>query len=141
VSLGGGYRSTKSSMLYTPDNAPINYQEIKENKQNKNDDVPRVTLDADRPTREINFDMSFLESISSVYIFGNYPVKGHANMKIKDIVKLIAQNSGGYKVRVGDNLKNSLIDIISSGDSALLGRKVSKHERDTIIKIFASDNI
>jgi hypothetical protein len=137
VTLGGGYKSNKSTALYTPDNAPINFQETKE----KDKEIPRITLEADRPNREINFDKSFLESISSVYISGNYPVKGHTNMKIKEIVKLIVQNTGGYKVRVIGNLKSSLIDIISFGDSSFLGRKVSKQERDSIIKIFASDNI
>jgi hypothetical protein len=142
VVLGGGYRSNKTTEKYTPDTAPINYQD-------QNNDTPaakpcgieRVVLKEEKVDKKITIDKSFLESITTVYISGNYPVKGNTALKVKDILLLISRNAGGYKIRVNPSLKNSLIDVISFGDSSLFGRKLSKYEREGIINIFKSDNI
>jgi hypothetical protein len=140
VIRGDGYKSTKSSELYTPDTAPINYQDTDTNKMKK-PQVPHIVLEADKPAKELNIDTGFLESLSRVYISGQYPIKGHTNLRIKEIISLLIQNTGGYHVVVSPAIRDILIDIIEWGKDALLGRPVSQYERKTIISLFKHDNI
>jgi hypothetical protein len=140
VSLGGGYRSRKSTELYTPETAPINYQNSESPKEQK-PSVPHITLEPDVPFKELNIEKAFLESFSPVFIQGQYPLKGRVNLKMRQIIEIIIQNTGGYHVRVHPSAKNTLFDIIKYGDSTLLGRKISEYERKVILNILSSDNI
>jgi hypothetical protein len=138
IIAGSGYNNIKTTEKYTPDTAPINYQEpdIKEQKPT----VAHIVLEPDKPRKELNITNSFLESFSRVYITGQYPVKGHTNLKIKSIISLIVLNSGLYHVVVPPSLKQSLLDIIEFGDSELLGMEISDFVRSRILTIYKHDN-
>jgi formylmethanofuran dehydrogenase subunit D len=146
VTSGGGYQSNKSTEIYTPDNAPINYQnEDSKNLKVTETDIhtpPSYTvLEDTEPVKELNISEDFLNSISQVYISGQYVMKGYKALRVKEIIALIVQNTGGYHIVVtSPSLKTVLIDIIKYGTSSMLGRNVSEYERNVIISIFKYDN-
>jgi hypothetical protein len=134
VTAGGGYKSEKDTALYSPDNAPINNQdserkeevtgELKESP--KEGSIKRVVLESAKPEKELHITEDFLNTISQVYISGRYAVKGYVNLRIKQIIDLLLQNTGGYHVVVPPSLKRTLVDIIQYGKDSLLGRSVSQ---------------
>jgi hypothetical protein len=147
VTAGGGYKSGKSTELYSADNAPINYQPSDQKMKVidvviPTNEVPpsHIILESAKPEKELNISDDFLNCISQVYISGKYAVKGHVNLRIKQIIDLLLQNTGAYHVVVSPSLRNSLIDIIQYGKNSLLGRNVSQYERNTIISLFKYDN-
>jgi hypothetical protein len=144
VTTGKGYQSIKSTEIYTPDTAPINYQDIstKEIPDNKEKiDIERVVLEPDKPVKEVHIEQSFLESLSQVYISGQYYKRGHVSLRIKEIIALLIQNKGMYHVVVNPSLRGILTDIIEFGKDALLGRAVTQRERKAIISQFKHDNV
>jgi hypothetical protein len=143
VIAGKGYESIKTTEKYTPDTAPINYQEppSSETEINEERNVPHIVLEPDKPKNELNISNRFLESFSRVYISGQYPTKGHTNLKIKAIILLIIQNNGLYHVRVNPSIKSTLLDILENGNDGVLGRHLSQFERNRIVAIYKHDNI
>jgi hypothetical protein len=142
VSSGNGYQSSKSTERYTPDTAPINYQNMDTvNKNIQPDSPPYIVLEEDKPAKELNIEKSFLDSFSRVYISGQYPIKGHTNLRIRQIIALLIQNTGTYHIVVNPALRDTIIDIIEWGKDSILGRPVSRHERKAIVTLFKHDNI
>jgi hypothetical protein len=159
VTAGSGYESKKKTEIYTPDTAPINYQEVNNsifseiidntkkeedtpvitNKETNN--VPHIVLDEVLPKKELLIEKSFLDSFSKVYISGQYPIKGNTDLRIKEIIKLLVQNTGAYHIRVNPSIKNTIIDMIQYGKDSLLGRSISQYERNVIISLFKNDNV
>jgi hypothetical protein len=143
ITAGKGYKNIKSTEIYTPDTAPINYQDIdkKEIQNNKVDNVDRITLEPDKPAKELQIEQSFLESLSQVYISGQYYKKGHVNLRIKEIIALLVQNKGLYHVVVNPAMRSVLTDIIEYGKDSLLGKVMTQRERKAVISLFKHDNI
>jgi hypothetical protein len=143
VTSGKGYQSIKSTEIYTPDTAPINYQDIdtKIPITKEVDDIKRIVLEPDKPAKEIQIEQSFLESLSQVYISGQYPRKGHVNLRVKEIITLIIRNTGSYRVVVNPSMKDILTDIIEYGKDSLLGRPLSQRDRKAIITLLKRDNV
>jgi hypothetical protein len=143
ITAGKGYKNIKSTEIYTPDTAPINYQDIskKELGNKEKDNIDRIVLEADKPAKELQIEQSFLESLSQVYISGQYHKKGHVNLRIREIIALLVQNRGMYHVTVNPAMRNILTDIIEYGKDSLLGKVMSQRERKAVISLFKHDNI
>jgi hypothetical protein len=145
VTAGKGYGSAKSTGKYAPGTAPVNYQEppppALTEPDNQGRDVPRIVLEPDKPGKPLNVSSSFLESFSRVYISGQYPARGHADLKIKAVISLIARNSGLYHVTVVPSLKDVLLNILENGDAAVLGREMNDFERKRAVAIYKHDNM
>jgi hypothetical protein len=140
VTAGTGYRSIKSTEIYTPDTVPINYQSpVIEDI--KNPSPTHIALEQDKPKTNIIVRDSFLDSLSSVYISGMHAMKGHRSMRVKEIISLIVRNTGLYRVVVtSQTLQNNIISIIDDGREDILGGSINKYERDRIIMKFKHDN-
>jgi hypothetical protein len=146
VTAGGGYQNRKTTKRYDSEAAPINYQNNKQSMavtDKEPENIPPknyIVLESEKPKKELNIPDDFLNSIASVYISGNYAIKGYVNLRIKQIIALLIQNTGGYHIVVNPQLRQSLLDIIQYGNDSLLGRSVSEYERNRIISFFTRDN-
>lgn len=142
VTAGSGYQSIKSTERYTPDTAPINYQSpspvIIENQN-----IPHIALEQDqnKPKKILNIREGFLDNIISVYISGQYAIKGHRNLRVREIISLIIHNTGLYRVVVNPQARENIIAIIERSDETLLGERITQYERNRILTIFKRDNI
>jgi hypothetical protein len=143
TTAGGGYKSGKSTEIYEAETAPINYQNSEtstEEVYDKPQEIKHVVLDSEEPDKEINVQEDFLNSITQVYISGQYVTKGHTTLRVKEVIALLLKNTGSYHIVVNPSLKQPIIDIIKYAKDSVLGRGVSKYERDTIISLFKHDN-
>jgi hypothetical protein len=157
--LSGGYRSMKSTERYTPDTAPINFQDQVQEKilmlpplpppstnspeeTKKEDKKPRqhIELKPFKPLKKINIPDSFLQSSSRVYILGSHPGRGNKILRNRKIIDYIIDNYGTYRVIVLPHLKNIFLSIIENGDYNLLGKEISSSDRERIVNIFKKDN-
>jgi hypothetical protein len=142
VTAGSGYQSIKSTEIYTPDTAPINYQSgVTENNKQESASGIQITLEQDKPKNDISISDSFLENLNQVYISGQYTIRGHRTMRIREILSLIIHNNGLYQVVVtSPHLKDTIIAIIESGTESILGESLNKYRRNQIIAKFKHDN-
>jgi hypothetical protein len=140
ITAGSEYQSIKSTERYTPDTAPINYQS-QSTVTEENKEVPRITLIQDKAKKKLNIQKSFLESLTSVYISGQYALKGHRSFRVREIISLIIHNTGLYRVVTNSSLKQTIIDIIENGDEVLLGERITEYQRERILGIFKRDNV
>jgi hypothetical protein len=151
VTAGSGYKSIKSTTQFTPDTAPINFQnqeqlvfsklEKEEPISNEQVHTPHIVLKPDKPRKNLNIHKSFLESLSTVYISGQYSLKGNVTIKNRALIDLIITNSGFYHIIVNQSLKQILVDIIEFGDNTLLGQSMISDEREKVLSIFKRDNM
>jgi hypothetical protein len=154
--VGDGFRSIKSTEQYTPDTAPINYQDS-EVIQEENDIIPPVSpqesvekqhyipegnieLKPFKPLKEIDVSQSFFANATRVYISGFHPSRGNVILKNRKILDDILNNNGNYHIVVPPPLKQRFLDIIENAGFGILGREVSSFERDRIAAIFKKDN-
>jgi hypothetical protein len=141
VTAGSGYRSIKSTEIYTPDTAPINYQSPVTEDSKAQASSTHIVLEQDKPKKEITIRESLLDTISQVYVSGQYAIKGHHNMRVREILNLIIRNTGLYRVVVtSSTIRNTIINIIDNGNRDILGEEISKYNRDRIIMKFKHDN-
>jgi hypothetical protein len=144
VTAGKGYKNTKTTEKYTPDTAPINYQENQTPNQGppsaNRENVPHITLEPDKPEKDFHVAPGFLESFSRVYISGQYPQRGHVNLKVKAIIGLLVRNNGLYHIIVSPAIQKLLLNALEYGDESILGEQVSRFTRDRVVAMYKHDN-
>ena len=151
---------SKRTQIYTPDSAPIIYNDMLNELDTKCEDVTTTeskpsdvsesnssaTFKKDSnvvetsETKNVTRDLSFLTNKVPCKIVGTSPYKARTTLTVKELVHLVLNNSVGlYSVITSEQTRKQIINFIKTATNSELECNLNNSQKSDRIKRFEAD--
>lgn len=127
----------KTSVKYSPDNAPIVYSDGSNVKVKK--DIEKKYSENKNPSNE-KFTETFFTNKVIVRIIGKHTWKGDVGIPFRSLLREVVNNrSGLYSIKVSKQTYSSLVTIINKYPD-LIGFNVTPSQKESALQYLKRDN-